>query len=120
MTQTDPAPLSELDSNHAYTLRRLVDINAKVAELNGEAEALKAELRDLPPGVDFTVDGTPALRIIPTRKFDAAGAASMLDPDARQACLTITYDAAKVKRHLTPDQVEAHMVEAGKPKVTFL
>lgn len=111
--------MTQLDTDTARIVSRLVDLQAQIAELTTEAEGLKSELRALPAG-DHDIDGRPALRIIPTRRFDVAGAASMLDPELRQQCLSFAYDAALVKRHLTPDQVEAHMVEAGKPKVTIL
>lgn len=109
---------NELDTDTARILTRLVDIQAQIAELNSEAEGHKAELRNLAAG-DYTLGGRPALSIIPTRRFDAAGAASLLDPDVRQTCLAVTYDATKVKQHLTPAQVEAHMIVAGKPKVVL-
>ena len=111
--------MTQLDTNTARIVSRLVDLQVQIADLTAEAEGLKAELRVLPAG-DHDIDGKPALRIIPTRRFDAAGAASLLDPELRQQCLKFDYDPAKVKQHLTPAQVDAHMVEAGKPRVTVL
>lgn len=111
--------MPNLDTDTARIVAHLADIQAKIADLTSEAEGLKAELRQLPPA-DYEIDGKPALRLIPTRRFDVNGAASLLDPDTRQTCLAVAYDAAKVKQHLTPAQVDAHMIEAGKPKVVIL
>lgn len=111
--------MTTLDTDTARIVARLVDVQAQIAELSGEAEEIKAELRTLPPG-DHEINGKAALRIVPTRRFDVAGAASLLEPDLRQACLSFAYDPAKIRKHLTPAQVEAHMVEAGKPKVQVL
>lgn len=109
----------DLDTDRARILSRLVDINARVADLNSEAESLKAELRGLQPG-DYLLNGQPALRIIPTRRFDAAGAAARLTDEQRNAALVVTYDAAKVKQHLTAVEIDTFMVESGKPKVVVL
>src|SRR4051794_165383 len=104
--------MTDLDTDTARIVIRLAEITAEIADLTSHAEALKAELRSLPAG-DHNVNGKPALRIIPNRRFDVAGAASMLDPGVRETCLSVAYDAAKVKEHLTPAQLEAHMVESG-------
>lgn len=111
--------MTHLDPDRLAALARLVDINAKIADLNSEAESLKAELRALPAG-DYDHDGRPALRITPTRSFDVNAAAGILTEEQRKGCLTVTYDAKLVKRHLTPDQVDVFMVESGRPKVVVL
>jgi hypothetical protein len=105
--------------DHAIALRRLLDLNARITELAGEAESLKAELRVLPPG-DYTLAGRPALRIQPQRKFDPQSGYALLDETAKHAALSVSIDAAKVKRQLTPDQLEACMVPSGQPKVISL
>lgn len=110
---------TELDMDRARILSRLVDLNATIADLTSEAEVLKAELRDLPPG-DYAVNGTPALRIISTRRFDAAAAAGLLSVEQRNAALIVSYDAAKIRAHLTPVEVDEFMVESGKAKVVVL
>lgn len=110
---------TELDTDLARTLSRLVDVNAHIAELTAESESLKAELRILPTG-DYAVNDRPAVRIIPTRRFDAAKAAGLLSLEQREAALTVSFDAAKVKQHLTPVEVEEFMIEAGRPKVVVL
>jgi len=111
--------MTRLDMDTIQILTRLADIQAKVADLNGEAESLKAELRSLPPG-DHDINGRPALRIIPTRRFDSAKAAGLLSPSQRQDALVVSYDATKVKAHLTPTEVEEFMVDAGKSKIVLL
>lgn len=108
-----------LNTDTARIVAQLADINARIGDLNAEAEALKAELRQLPPD-DYSIDGAPALRITSTRRFDIDAAALLLPPEERQNCLAVSYDAAKVKDNLTPAQVEACMVVAGKPKVALL
>lgn len=110
---------TDLSPDYAQTLSRLVDLQAKIADYSSEAESLKAELRNLEPG-DYTLDGREALRIIPTRRFDAASAALRLPEDIRTKCLKVDYDAAEVRKHLTPVEVEEFMVASGKPKVTLL
>lgn len=108
-----------LDPNHTATLTKLAELQARINDLTSEAETLKARLRDLPPG-QYAVNGRPALRITPTVRFDANAAAQALDPDTRKTCLTVTYDPALVKQHLTPAQVTRFMVESGKPRVVIL
>lgn len=116
---TDQTTTHELDDNRRQLLARLAAINACIAEYESEAEAIKAELRSLPAG-DYAVNGTRALRIVPTRRFDVAKAAGLLDQAAREAALTVTWDAALVKKHLTQVEIDECMVEAGKPKVVLL
>lgn len=111
--------MTQLDTDLTRIVTALAETQATIADLTAHAEELKTELRQLPIG-DHDVNGRPAVRIIANRRFDAAGAASMLDPDIRQTCLTVTFDAAKVKSHLSPVQVDAHMVEVGKNKVVLL
>lgn len=106
----------ELDANHSQTLSRLVDLQARIAELTSEAESLKAELRQLEAG-EYTINGQDVLKIVPTRRFDATAAALTLSEELRSKCLTVTYDATEVKKHLTPVEVEEFMVASGKPKV---
>lgn len=111
--------MTELDTDTTRILSRLADLNATIADLSSQAESLKAELRSL-PAADYTVAGRPALRIIPTRRFDVNKAAGLLGEVDRQKCLTVTFDAALVKRHLTDIEVDECMVENGKPKVVLL
>lgn len=109
----------ELDEDRRRLLAKLADLNATITELESHAESIKAELRSLPAG-DYTSNGDRVLRIIPTRRFDVAKAAGLLDQAAREAALTVTWDAAVVKKHLTPVEVEECTVVAGKPKVVLL
>lgn len=111
--------MSNLDTDTANIVRRLAEIQAAINEMTAEAESLKAELRTLPTG-DHDVDGRPALRIIPTRRFDTDAAALTLPEDVRPECLAITYDATKVKKHLSEIQIQSFMVEVGKPKVVMI
>lgn len=115
---TDPTT-HELDPNRVHVLTRLADINAQIAALTSDAEALKSELRNLPAG-DYAVAGQPALRIIPTRRFDVTKAAGLLSHEQRNAALSVTFDPAQVKRHLTQVEIDECMVDAGKPKVVLL
>lgn len=110
---------ADLDADRTRIVTRLAEVQEKIAAYTADAEALKAELRQLPAG-DYAVDGRPAVRIIPTRRFDATAAAGLLSTEQRESALVVTYDAAKVKQHLTPTEVEEFMVEAGKPKVVLL
>lgn len=98
-------------------IERLVDLNAKIADLTAEAESLKAELRVLPAG-EYDAGGH-SFKIIPTRRFDADAAMLLLPAEARPECLTVVADPVKIKRRLTPDQLETCMVEHGRPKVVI-
>lgn len=112
--------MTQLDTDTARIVTRLVDLQAQIADLTSEAEGLKSELRNtLNPG-DHNINGAPALRIIPNRRFNVDFAAGLLGTEQRKECLVVTYDATKVKRHLTPVEVEECMVEAGKPKVVLI
>lgn len=111
--------MTQLDIDTQNLVRKLAEIQSDIADKTFKAEEIKAELRSLPAD-DYEVDGRPALRIIPTRRFDAAGASGLLSPEQRQAALVVSYDATKVKQHLTPVEVEEFMVEAGKAKVVVL
>lgn len=111
---------AEADVERDRLTARLAELNAKVAELNGEAEGIKAELRALGPG-EYPAPGGMTLKIIPTREFLVAEAIALVPEDKRQECIEITISAAKVKKHLTPIQVEACMREkpGSKAKVAL-
>lgn len=112
--------MPDLDTDTARLIAALAETNAQIAELNTRAEAIKAELRAaLPPG-DHNLDGRPALRIIPTRRFDAGAGLQLIPTERRPECIKIEPDAGKIKALLTPEQVEGLMVTAGKPKVVLL
>lgn len=116
-TSTDSAIAA--DDIISQRVRDLADLQAEIAKLTAEAENIKAELRTLTPG-DYAIGGRTALRITPTRRFDATAAAGLLSVEQRKEALVVSYDAAKVKQHLTPVEVEEFMVESGKPKVQVL
>lgn len=114
--QTDPTTIRSVDVERMVT--RLVDLQARIAELSGEAESLKAELRDsLVPG-EYRA-GESTFKIIPTRKFSPDLATSILPPDVIKDCLRVELDPAKLKANLTPAQLEMCMVAAGKSKVVL-
>jgi hypothetical protein len=119
MTVTDPTPTIELDVDTARLVSRLIDLQAKIADLTSEAEAVKAELRSLNPG-DYAIGGQPALRITPTRRFDATKALEYVAEPLREKCYTSAVDPKKVKEYLPPAVADLCMVESGKPKVTVL
>lgn len=108
---------ADLDRDRIHA--RLLVINAQVADLNAEAEGLKADLRTLGPGT-FAANGS-TFTITPPRAFDVQAAIALVPAEKRPLCLAEpTLDPAKVKRHLTPDQLEACMkVTNGKAKVTL-
>lgn len=119
MTVTDPIPTSELDVDTARLVSRLVDLQDRIADLTSEAEAVKAELRSLNPG-DYAINGQPALRIQPTRRFDADKALEYVPEPLRDQCYSTVVDPKKVKQYLAPALADACMVEVGKPKVQVL
>lgn len=111
--------MTDLDTDTARIIAKLAELNARIADLTTEAESLKAELRNLPAG-DHLVDGRPALRIVPTRKFDTEKALELVPEPLRPNCYSNVLDAAKVKEYLAPALVETVMVVSGKPKVVLL
>lgn len=119
MTVTDPTQTHELDVDTGRVVSRLVDLNAKIAELTAEAEGLKAELRGLHPG-DYNLNGRPALRVAATRRFDATKGLELVPEPLREQCYSTTVDAKKVKEYLAPALVDTCMVEVGKPQVRVL
>lgn len=111
--------MTQLDIGTARIVASLADLNAQIADLTERAEVLKAELRNLPPA-DYDIDGRPALRIAPTRRFDPAKGLELVPEPLRANCYSEVVDAAKVRSYLAPALVEMAMVDAGKPKVTVL
>lgn len=111
--------MTDLDTDTARIVSKLVDLNARIAEMTTEAEALKAELRNLPEG-DHAINGRAALRIIPNRRFDAAKGLELVPEPLREQCYTTAVDAKKVREFLAPALAETAMVEVGKPKVVIL
>lgn len=110
--------MPNLDTDTARIVSKLVDIQSRIADLNGEAEALKAELRSLPPD-EYAIDGKTVLRIIPNRRFDATKGLELVPEPLRDNCYSVQLDAAKVKSYLAPALQDAAMVEVGKPKVVL-
>lgn len=110
---------TQLDTDTARIVDALADLNARISDLTDQAEALKAELRQLPPA-DYLIDGRPALRIIPTRRFDPARALELVPEPLREECYVRSLDAARVKKYLAPALVDTCMVDSGKPKVVVL
>lgn len=111
--------MTQLDTDTARIVTRLVDIQARIADLTSEAEGLKAELRTLPAG-DHDIDGKPVLRIIPNRRFDADKGLQLVPEQLRDQCYSTVVDPKLVKTFLAPAVLEAAMVEVGKPKVVTL
>lgn len=111
--------MTQLDTDTARIVAKLAETNARIADLNSQAEALKAELRQLPPA-DYDIDGRPALRITPTRRFDPSKGLELVPEPLRDQCYSTVVDAAKVRTYLAPALVEMAMVDSGKPKVTVL
>lgn len=111
--------MTELLTTDADLVRRLAELQAQIAELTDIAEGIKTELRTLPPG-DHTVDGRPALRIIPTRRFDPKIGITLVPEVLREQCYTTDLDPAKVKEFLPPALLDTCMVESGKAKVSVL
>jgi hypothetical protein len=111
--------VSNLDTDTASIVAALADVNARIADLTAQAESLKAELRNLPAD-DYSIDGRPALRITPNRRFDAVKALELVPEPLRPNCYSQVVDPAKVKEYLAPALVELAMVEVGKAKVSVL
>lgn len=111
--------MTDLLTADADLVRRLAELQAQIAELTELAEGIKTELRTLPAG-DHTIDGKPALRIVPTRRFDPKLGITLVPEVLREQCYTTDLDAAKVREFLSPALLDTCMVDAGKPKVSVL
>lgn len=100
-------------------IARLVELNVKAAEIAEEVEDIKSKLRLLGPG-EYVSNGL-TLKITPPRSFNVKAAIALVPEELRVECFAdASLDPAKVKRHLTPAQLEACMeVTNGKAKVTL-
>jgi len=110
--------MPQLDKDSALIAAKLAEINAKITDLNSQAEALKAELRVLPVG-KYEIGGTPALNIVPNRRFDVNKGLELVPEPLRERCYSTVLDPAKVKQLIAPALQEMAMVEVGKPKVVL-
>lgn len=118
MTTTEHQ-LTELDPTRVTMLTRLLDLNARIADLTTEADALKQELRNLQPG-EYAVNGQPAVRIARTRRFDPEKGLLLVPGPLHADCYSTVLDAAKVKKYLAPALLDTCMVEVGQPQVRVL
>ena len=111
---------TELDLDTRQIVTRLVDLQERIADLTGQAEALKAELRTSLSTGDYTIDNRPIIRIAPTRRFDPLKAIELVPAELRPLCEKTEYDPAKIREYLAPALVESCMRETGKPQVRVL
>lgn len=90
----------------------LASTKQKIAELGDVVEHLKAqliaELGDAEEAVN--ADGATVIRYKASRRFDATKAASFFTDEQLAAAHKTTVDAAKLKKMLTGDQLDACMV----------
>lgn len=112
-TQPDQAqPIRSVDQLVADYL----DINDKIQALTGQADTIKAALRDLGIGRHATTSGIPVVVTAPARRFNIDRAWTMLTPD--QQYLAVGPVAAKVKAQLAPVLLDQCMDPgAGEPTV---
>lgn len=104
----------------AGTVRRLHVIAAQIAELGMEADALKAMLRANLDAGTYSIDGVPAVRISPQRRFDPALAEQTLPGALLDLCIVRRVDGAQAKRVLPPEVYASCLAESGEPRVTLL
>lgn len=116
---TDTA-VQQIDATVADLVNRLAKLQAEIAEATAEAEGIKDRIRDILTAGDYAIGDRPVLRVTPTRKFDEVAGLQLVPLEDREACLAVKVDAAKVKQHLNPVQVEACMVDNGKAKIGLL
>lgn len=115
MTET-----ARFDADTLRLASRLIELNESIARLNAEAEGIKSMLRALPPGDYANDQGTPIVRIMPNRRFDAEKGLSLLPEELREGCYKRVADPTLVREYLAPKLAEACMVEVGKAKVVPL
>jgi hypothetical protein len=118
MTTTAATELLRIDRDHLGMTKRLAKLQADIATLTAEAEALKDQLRELAVGTWVDAKGAPLVSIEAQRRFDPMLAVAYLTAEQQADCLAApAWDPAAMKRHLTPAQLDACMVEHGKRKV---
>lgn len=108
------------DSEHTALLwHRRNWIVDQIAELAAERDTIDDTLRERASQYGRYVHAGQTLGALqPNRRFDVNLATQYLPVDQIADCLKPTdLDPAKVRRKLTPEQVEACMVEQGKPKI---
>lgn len=109
--------MTELDTSFRDDLTLLADLQARIAELQEQADEIKAKLRaNLTPDT-YTVNGKRAVSIAETRRFSAAKASEVLPPQLLALCQVMEIDAARAKTVLPPHLYEQCQVVTGKPQV---
>lgn len=109
-----------LDQTTAGTVRRLHVLAAQIAELTIEADGLKAQLRQQLSAGTYDLDGVPAVRISPQRRFDPALAEQVLPGNLLELCIVRRVDGATAKRVLPPAAYQSCQSESGEPRVVLL
>lgn len=97
----------------AADVRRLVEIQDAVKQLETEADAIKARIRQHGPGKvgDLTVNVSTA------RRFSPVKALEVLTPEQLASCTETTISTAKARQVLPPAVYEACMYPYGDARV---
>lgn len=93
---------------------RLVAIADAKAELDAEADEIKAQLRDLGPGSHAAGDYKVSITV--QRRFDPALAKQVLSDETFESLCT-AFDTKRAKQILAPAIYDACMSESGDPRV---
>lgn len=79
-------------------VRRHRELGGQIAELKGEQDSIKATIDfNVEVGWKLSVDGVVALKREPNRTFDLVTAVALLNPEAKQACVTTAFDPKLVR-----------------------
>lgn len=97
-------PLTEAEIGDC--VRRLADVQAKIAELTRQADSLKVVLRATGPQTRRRF-GDLVLTVSPNRRFDDTRARGILTPEQYEAICVAKPDATVAREVLSPDLYSA-------------
>ena len=90
----------------ADCVRRLIDVQARITELTGQADSLKTVLRAVGPLSRHPAAGV-LLSVTPNKRFDATKAKQLLPARTFADICVPRPDPAAARRVLTPETYEA-------------
>lgn len=100
----------------ADDVTRLIDLQARIKQMNDEADTIKARLRELGDGT-WEI-GNSKVTISPNRRFDVKTAQQVIPAPLLPLCMEQVVTSKRAKASLPPAIYSACMVEVGDPRVT--
>lgn len=101
-------------------VRRLIDLEDRIALLQHAAGEIKERLRLVGLGEHKALEGRVLIKVSPPlRRFNADKAAELLPETVRDQCKRIVWDNAKIKSLLPPALVD-QVMEPGSGKARLM